>query len=74
MAGVKMTLVLDEKLAHKLRAAVPARHRSRFIAEALRKELTRVADLELARAHEEAHAESAAQASELDGVTGDGID
>ena len=73
MARSKLTVVMDEALVRELRKRVP-RNRSRFIAEAVRRELRALRDEELRSAYAAATVDQADVSKDWDVVSGDGLE
>ena len=72
MARSKLTIVMDEALVRELRKRVP-RNRSRFIADAVRRELKVLRDEELRSAYAAATVDQADVSKDWDAVSGDGL-
>jgi metal-responsive CopG/Arc/MetJ family transcriptional regulator len=72
MARSKLTVVMDEALIRELRKRVP-RNRSRFISDAVRRELRILRDEELREAYSEAAESQSDVSADWDVVSGDGL-
>lgn len=70
---VKLTISLPEDLANSLRKNIPDRHRSKFIARSIEKNLKEIQKKNLIRAYQSAYRDISEENEEYDGVTGDGI-
>lgn len=72
MARSKLTVVMDDALVQELRKRVP-RNRSRFISDAVRRELRILRDEELREAYSEAAGDQEDVTADWDVVSGDGL-
>jgi len=73
MAIEKVTISLPSEIANILREEVPKRKRSKFITEAIAKELKRLKENVLKKAYKEAYKEIEIENQEFEGVIGNGI-
>jgi len=73
MAGSKLTVVMDDTLIRELRKRVP-KNRSRFISDAVRRELRLLRDEELREAYTAASRDQADVTKDWDVVSGDGLE